>query len=360
MDFIETYRQLIVQIATPDSAGTGFFVSSHGWVVTNHHVVEGNRSVVIEGPRFKKQLAQVVYADRKYDLAFLQIVPPESPLPEVAFGDAEALRERDPVTAFGHPFGFAFSAKNGYIANTREVLDNGVPYLHIDLTLNPGNSGGPLVDAHGQLVGINTFVRRDDTHIGFSLPVGFLRDALDRFGQTNSTNAARCLGCSNIITAQHVQDKCCTYCGSRAQLPADAPAYVAVGVADTIEKIIVRTGHDVALSRSGPNSWEIRQGSAKIIISYHEKTGLMSADAVLCQLPSEHIGPVYAYLLRENYHQSAHTLSVHEQDVLLSLLIYDRYLDEEVGIRLLRKLFAKADHYDNILVEQYGCRWKEG
>lgn len=71
-DFVETYRNVIIQIATPNSTGTGFYLRDRGLIVTNHHVAEGNRVVVIEGAKFGKQLAKVHYADQKYDLAFLE------------------------------------------------------------------------------------------------------------------------------------------------------------------------------------------------------------------------------------------------------------------------------------------------
>jgi len=75
-------------------------------------------------------------------------------------------------------------------------------------------------------------------------------------------------------------------------------------------------------------------------------------------LPKENIKPIYEYILRENHANKTITFAVHEQDILLSLLIYDRYLNEDTGMQLLQMLFAKADHYDNILVEQFGARWK--
>ena len=67
---------------------------------------------------------------------------------------------------------------------------------------------------------------------------------------------------------------------------------------------------------------------------------------------------VYEYLLRENYRNEGVTLSVKGQDIILSLLIYDRYLKDEIAEKLLQNLFEKADYYDNILVEQYGAKWR--
>ncbi|MEZ4968026.1 MAG: trypsin-like peptidase domain-containing protein [Saprospiraceae bacterium] len=356
-DIVEIYRNVIVQIATPNSTGTGFFLRNHGLIVTNHHVVEGNRAVVVEGAKFSKRLSQVRYTDQRYDLAFLEGPVDIEDLPEVRLGLDKVLKERDPVTALGHPFGLKFSVKSGIVSNTREVM-NGIPYLHIDAALNPGNSGGPLVDNDGEIVGINTFVIRDGDNTGFSLPVNFLQESLEGFLQLDSDDACRCTACMNIVTEKTVENNLCTYCGNRVELPSTVEAYEPAGVPKTIEVLIAQIGHDVSLSRCGPNAWEIRQGSAKIIITYHDKTGLISADAVLCQLPKENIKPLYEYLLRQNYSNEALTLSVHDQDIILSLLIYDRYLNEETGQALLRTLFEKADYYDNILVEQYGATWK--
>lgn len=356
-DFIDIYRDIIIQIATPYSTGTGFYLKDRGLIVTNHHVVEGNRAVIIEGGKFKKQLSPIRYSDRKYDLAFLDGPQNGIELPEVRLGVGKPLRERDPVTAIGHPFGLKFSVKSGIVSGTREVMNN-IPYLHIDAALNPGNSGGPLVDNDGDVVGINTFIIRDGDNIGFSLPVEFLKESLDEYQKTGADDTCRCTACSNVVSEKTVDKGFCSFCGNRVTLPGSVDEYLPTGVPRTIETLITRAGHDVSLSRCGPNCWEIAQGSAKINITYHEQSGLMTADAVLCQLPKENIKPLYEYLLRENYSNEAITLAVHEHDILLSLLIYDRYLNEDTGMQLLQTLFEKADHYDNILVEQYGAQWK--
>ncbi|MFN0216779.1 MAG: trypsin-like peptidase domain-containing protein [Saprospiraceae bacterium] len=356
-DFVEDYRNTIVQIATPYSTGTGFFLRNSGLIVTNHHVVEGNRAVVIEGARFKKQLARVRYIDSKYDLAFLDAPQNGSELPEIRLGINKVLRERDPVTAIGHPFGLKFSLKSGIVSNTSELM-NGIPYLHIDAALNPGNSGGPLVDMEGEVVGINTFIIQNGDNTGFSLPVKFLAETLDHFAEASSDDASRCTACLNILTVATVENKLCSHCGHKAELPSMVNEYVPSGTAKTIETLINNLGCDVKLSRSGPNAWEIKHGSATIIITYHDKTGLLSADALLCELPQKDIKPLYEYLLRENYTNEGLTLSVHEQDIVLSLLIFDRYLNEDTGQNMLKNLFEKADFYDNKLVDAFGASWK--
>lgn len=357
-EIIEKYRSAIVQIATPFNTGTGFILRKEGLIVTNLHVVEDNLDIIVEGIRLERQLLRVVYVDKKYDLAFLSIDQPLDHVPLIEFRESGALRISDTVIALGHPFGLQFSAKTGFISNSREVL-NGIPYIHIDIGLNPGNSGGPLVDEYGFVLGVNTFVMRGSDSMGFALPAELLARAIEEFKLVGKRDAARCTGCSNIVTAESSEFGSCSFCGSRVLLPSKVTIYTAQGVSGAVERLISRLGYKVELSRCGPNAWELWKGSAKITITYHEKSGLISADAVLCQLPERQIKPLYEYLLRENYSNSAMTLSVYEQDILLSLLIYDRYLDEEAGLTLFTQLFEKADYYDNVLVEQYDAMWKK-
>jgi serine protease Do len=357
-DFVELYRQAIVQIATPYSTGTGFYLHDQGLIVTNHHVVEDNRNVVIEGAKFAKQLVQVCFIDEKYDLAFLKAPMENEDLPHILLGTDKKPRVGEAVVAIGHPFGLKFSVKSGIVSNTEELM-NGIPYLHIDAALNPGNSGGPLVDTDGHVMGINTFVIKDGDNTGFSLPVRFLHETLAAFKAVESDNACRCTACLNVVTEEKVENNFCSYCGHRVALPQSADEYIPSGVSRTIESLITQIGHNVALSRSGPNAWEIKQGSATILITYHDKTGLLSADAVLCELPKDNIKPLYEYLLRQNFQNEGITFSVNDQDIMLSLLIFDRYLNEDTGKAMLQQVFEQADHYDNILVGEYGATWKK-
>ncbi|MBK6948068.1 MAG: hypothetical protein IPH16_08450 [Haliscomenobacter sp.] len=85
---------------------------------------------------------------------------------------------------------------------------------------------------------------------------------------------------------------------------------------------------------------------------------MITGDAYLCMVPKENIKPLYEFLLRQNYLMEGLSLSIKDQDIILSLLIYDRYLNLETGLHLFKYLFEKADYYDNILVEQFGAIWK--
>jgi serine protease Do len=189
--------------------------------------------------------------------------------------------------------------------------------------------------------------------------VEYLKTAIEEFSAAGGQIGVRCPACNNLVFEKNIDGKYCPHCGSVVKLPSQEEDYEPAGLAKTIEEMLEKLGHAIELSRRGPNAWEIQQGSARINIAYHEKTGLITCDAYLCLLPQKEIKPLYEYLLRQNYEIEGMTFSMKGQDIILSLLIYDRYLNVDVGLRLFRRLFEKADFYDNILVEQFGAQWKQ-
>ena len=355
---IDASKDVIVQIATPYNRGTGFYLASHDLIVTNEHVVRDNRVVVINGLHFEKQLVSVLYLDSKWDLAFLEAPQPSleiNPAPALA---NEELDEGEAILAIGHPYGLKFSTTNGIISNAKHRM-NGVRYLQHDAALNPGNSGGPLLTHSGAIAGINTFIVRDGNNIGFSLPASTIQKALTAYQAVGGGFAVRCASCSNVLSEAMVESSYCTICGAKAILPSQVPDYEAIGVNKTLEDTLRELGHNVDLSRIGPHRWQIVEGSANITLSYHEESGLIVGDAVLAELPTANIRPIYRYLLQENYELENLSLSVRGNEIILSLIIFDRYLNVESAAILMQHLFDRADYYDNVLVEEYGATWKE-
>ena len=356
-EIIEQYKPVLIQIATPYSTGTGFYLREHQLVITNEHVIRGNKQVVINGSQIRKQLVQVLYTDPKFDLAFLE--PPKEPLPKVILMNSSvSLHEGDQIIAIGHPFGLKLTATNGIVSNLKHQIGD-LNYIQHDAALNPGNSGGPLINAIGEIAGVNTFIIRDGNNLGFSLPSRYLKDALFEFESGGSVSCTRCYSCTNLVFEHTVSGKYCPHCGAKVELPSQVEEYEPIGVNKTVEEILTSLNHPIELARIGPNHWQIEKGSARITVTYHEESGLIIGDAFLVQLPKKSIGPIYEYLLRENYRMNHLSFSVRGNDIMLSLIIYDRYLSVETGRQLLQYLFEKSDHYDNVLVEKYGAQWKE-
>jgi serine protease Do len=135
--------------------GSGFIISADGLVLTNAHVVEGAREVVVKLTDRREFVAKVLGSDKKTDVAVLKIDAKD--LPAVQFGRPDALQAGDWVLAIGSPFGFENSVTAGVVSATGRSLpsDAAVPFIQTDVAVNPGNSGGPLFNARGEVVGIN-------------------------------------------------------------------------------------------------------------------------------------------------------------------------------------------------------------
>lgn len=354
---IEQYQKAIIQIATPGGTGTGFYVKEFDLIVTNDHVVADNAEVSIAGKSFDKALARVWYTDRKHDLAFLE-APKSVELPDVHLGRYEEMKDGDAVVAIGHPYGLNYTATQGVISKVDRIRD-GLKFIQIDAAINPGNSGGPLVNMNGEIIGVNSFIIRGGDNLGFALPVSYLREALQLYVPNRGIASTRCFSCGFLVTQNNIDSKkYCPNCGTEVKLP-EIPEKEAepTGVAKTIEEILRELGKDVRLAREGVNNWSVKEGSAKIKISYNADNFFIAGDAYLCQMPSDpvKIKPLYQFLLQENYRTTGLVLSCVKQNIVLSCIMYDLDLTKTAGVDSFRNLFQKADYYDDYLKSEYSC-----
>ncbi len=170
--------------------GSGFIIDEEGIVVTNNHVIEGAEDIVVQVNGEKKFNAKVIGADPLSDIAVLKIESKEKFLP-VRFGDSDKARIGDWVIAIGNPFGLGGTVTSGIIsARNRSIgLSRYEDYIQTDASINSGNSGGPLFDMNGDVIGINTAIlgRSGNVGIGFSIPSNSAKlviDQLIKFGET--------------------------------------------------------------------------------------------------------------------------------------------------------------------------------
>src|SRR5213082_640277 len=161
------------------SLGSGVIVSTTGYVLTNHHVVEAADEIEVTLADGKKLLAKVVGNDPDTDLAVLRVDADK--LPAITFGSSDSLRVGDVVLAIGSPFGFSQSVTSGIVSalgRTGLGINTFENFIQTDAAINPGNSGGALIDAGGNLIGINTaiFSRSGGSMgIGFAIPVSTVK-----------------------------------------------------------------------------------------------------------------------------------------------------------------------------------------
>src|SRR4051794_10231851 len=172
------------------SLGSGVIVSTAGYIITNHHVVEAADEIEVALADGKKLLAKVVGSDPETDIAVLRV--DSENLPAISFGSSDALHVGDVVLAIGNPFGVGQTVTSGIVSalgRTGLGINTFENFIQTDAAINPGNSGGALIDAGGNLVGINTaiFSRSGGSMgIGFAIPVSTAQMVLEQIVKTGS------------------------------------------------------------------------------------------------------------------------------------------------------------------------------
>jgi S1-C subfamily serine protease len=166
-------------------SGTGVVVSSDGFVLTNAHVVDGSKKIVVTLANGRAYKATLISSDELTDLAVLRADVGTDSLQKAPIGDSSILVSGDWVIAVGCPVGLDFTVTLGVVSNPkRSAAEVGAPhmrgsFIQTDAALNSGNSGGPLVNENGQVVGINTMVRTNTEAIGFSIPINKAREVYE-------------------------------------------------------------------------------------------------------------------------------------------------------------------------------------
>jgi serine protease Do len=166
----------------PDSrqgAGSGFIIDADGFIITNHHLVDGAERIVVSLADGRAFRATLVGADPAIDIALLKI-PKAADLPVAPLGDSDALRVGEWVCAIGNPLGYVHSVTVGVVSFIgRKLFDRSLDdYIQTDAAINFGNSGGPLINARGEVVGINSAISSRANNIGFAVPINQARAIL--------------------------------------------------------------------------------------------------------------------------------------------------------------------------------------
>ena len=204
---------------TSKSLGSGFVLDRAGHIITNFHVIQGAQKVQVSFSGQDQLPATVVGKDRSTDVAVLKIDAHSRALTPLPLGDSDAVRVGDPVYAIGNPFGLTRTLTTGVVSAVQRQIfaPNGVPIdsaIQTDAAINHGNSGGPLIDAGGRVIGVTSQIQtgsdqnQGNVGIGFAIPVNTVRDIAgadhrERQGAARVPRAQR--GCGDAAAAEAVQ-----------------------------------------------------------------------------------------------------------------------------------------------------------
>ena len=232
--------------------GSGVVISPEGYIVTNNHVVDGAVDIRVTTSNRRVLKAKLVGADPLTDLAVLKVSAPD--LASVPWGDSKELRPGQTVLAFGNPYGFRFTVTRGIVsAVNRANPDPSNPskpgeFIQTDAAINPGNSGGALVNARGEVVGINTFLISPSgtfSGMGFAIPTQIVRPTVEALIRDGKVRHGRMgIGIADVTpeNAKFFGDKAAMG-GVVTQVEADSPAAKAgLQIGDVITEI---DGHKV-------------------------------------------------------------------------------------------------------------------
>ncbi len=163
--------------------GSGFIIDAGGYIVTNHHVVDGAKSIEVTLSDGRKLAAKLVGSDPETDIALLKVEA--TGLPTIPLGSSAALRVAEPVMAMGNPFGLDHTVTVGIISGTGRVIGAGRydDFLQTDAAINPGNSGGPIINTRGEAVGIASAIASRSggfQGVGFAIPIDLAKPVVQQ------------------------------------------------------------------------------------------------------------------------------------------------------------------------------------
>jgi S1-C subfamily serine protease len=175
---IEESVKSVVTIKTDLGQGSGFIIADGGYVVTNEHVIDGAEAAVIITYDGQTHSVAVIGKNTKMDIALLKIE--ETDYSPLSLANSDNIQVGEKVIAIGNPLGLQFSVSEGIVSAVHRTGDNEINgYIQTDASLNPGNSGGPLINKEGKVIGINNFKVSGSESLGFALESNYIKDTIN-------------------------------------------------------------------------------------------------------------------------------------------------------------------------------------
>ena len=340
----------VFKINTSSGTGSGFYLREKNILVTNFHVVQGHRTVAIEDQGKERYLAKVVFVNPTSDLAFLQPVRNLN-IPPRVFDSFASVRERERVYVLGFPFGMPYTETEGIVSAPRQLM-GGRYYIQTDAAVNPGNSGGPVVNDNGQLVGITTSKFTEADNVGFAIPVNDLQEDLESFNFNKEMNyAVKCSSCKNLI---FTKTEYCNNCGNSIDVSVfDQISPNELGT--FIEQALKIAGIDPVLARGGEDYWNFYHGSSMITIYFHNREYLYALSPIN-ELPTSNLEKLLKYILSAPL--PAYKLGIFDNKIYIFYRIHmsDMFSPYAEDIRKVLSVFPlKADEMSQFFQENFNC-----
>ncbi len=348
----ESFKKSVFKVLTPESTGSGFLLQGVDLVITNYHVIEGLRDVALESFDNRRVRAKVLLANPKKDIALLKL---ERPLSDFGLASDPGVQvlDRDSVVAIGYPLGMNCTFTQGIVSNSQHRIQD-LAYIQVDAAINPGNSGGPLLNQNGQVVGINSRKIQEAENIGFSIPIKFAFEDLEKWkGFKDSDYSVLCTSCENQLTAPSEH---CPHCGFQVDSEKYFRTLEIDKMAMQVESMITHSGFDPITLRSGKSYWELVNGNDVVRLFFYSQDYFYAASPIV-QLPKQNMERVMKFLNSEN--QFPFYLGIDKTKIFYSFRKHSSDLVLEGHFELIKAQFKRyveeIKTLEDVLIRDYEC-----
>jgi len=348
-DLLQDIGDSVFKVNSSTSTGSGFFLKANNIIITNFHVVERHREVAVENREKMRYLAKVVFVNPDADLAFLQ--PSRVLKPPGRLDSFANVESRERVLVLGYPLGMGYTETQGIVSSPRQLV-KGRHFIQTDAAINPGSSGGPVVNARGELVGVATSKFKDAENVGFAIPIDIVKEDLESFKLNKDLKfSVKCNFCKLLAFEQTNYCKNCGHTIHSSVFERFKPDTIAAFVEDAL----IFMGLNPVLARRGQDYWEFYHGSSLITIYFHNGDYLYAMSPIN-QLPTKDLDKLFKYLLSKPL--STYRLGVMENNIFLSYRfhLWDIYSWNAGGLLKYLAMFAlKADEMSCFFRDYFGC-----
>jgi len=347
---MENFKSSIYKIVTADGTGTGFKIDSSDYIITNYHVVRGSKKVAVETHGKDRHLANVVMVNPEVDLAFLEVPTLRDKKGTIQLQEDLEVENIQKVYINGFPFGMPYTVTEGIVSSTNQPM-NSRHYIQTDAAVNPGNSGGPMLNKDGVLVGVTTSKFTDADNVGFGIKHKDLMKELSDHKFSDTTYRVKCNSCDSFIEEE---SKFCASCGGTIAVSA-FEEFEKSSLSEFVEDALSELKIDPVLLQAGRDFWSFYQGSALIRIFVSNESYLI-ATSPLNKLPKKNLSQLLEYLCGDE--SLPYMLGISDNMVYVSYRVHISDIfgaEREMVKKNLAKFADKANELDDFLEEKFGC-----
>jgi len=344
-------KNSIYKIITADGTGTGFKVANHDFLITNYHVISGSKVVAVEDHKKNRYLAQVVMANPEVDLAFLNVADLKDVEGTIKLDENNEVANLQKIFINGFPFGMPFTVTEGIVSSPNQPM-HGRNYVQTDAAVNPGNSGGPMLNEEGILIGVTTSKFTDADNVGFGIKHTDVIKQINDYKFTDVKYRVKCNSCDNFIEEA---TEFCPSCGANINMSV-FEEFEKSHFAVFTEEALVELGVNPVLCRAGKDFWEFHQGSARVRIFTVNNNNYLFATSPLNKLPKGDLEELLTYVNSNNV--PPYQLGIYENKIFISYRTHlsDIYSDRKDEVKkAIINLALKADELDDFFSNNYGC-----